>query len=93
MNEETAAPGRGHRPAVRHQGRHHSRPRREVVRARARLGPRIRVRIGDRYVVFKILDEMTAQLNPRQRMRIAEEFERKKHRIAKAELVAELRDQ
>ena len=51
------------------------------------------VRIGDRYVVFKILDEMTAQLNPRQRMRIAEEFERKKHRIAKAELVAELRDQ
>lgn len=51
------------------------------------------VQIGDRYVVFKILDEMTAQLNPRQRMRIAEEFERKKHRIAKAELVAELRDQ
>lgn len=51
------------------------------------------VRIGDRYVVFKILDETTAQLNPRQRMRIAEELKRKKHKIAKAELVAELRDQ
>ena len=50
------------------------------------------VRIGDRYVVFKILDEMTAQLHPRQRMRIAEEFEQKKRGIAKAELVAELRD-
>ena len=50
------------------------------------------VRIGDRYVVFKILDEMTAQLNPRQRMKIAAEFKRKKHRIAKAKLVAELRD-
>ena len=36
MNEETAARGRGHRP-VRHQGRHHSRHRREVVRARGRL--------------------------------------------------------
>ena len=51
------------------------------------------IRIGDRYVVFKILDEMTAQLHPRQRMKIAEEFKRKKHGIAKAELVAELRDQ
>ena len=50
------------------------------------------VRIGDRYVVFKILDETTAQLNPRQRMRIAEELKRKKHKIAKAELVTELRD-
>lgn len=50
------------------------------------------IRIGDRYVVFKILDEMTAQLHPRQRMKIAEEFKRKKHGIAKAELVAELRD-
>ena len=50
------------------------------------------IRIGNRYVVFKILDETTAQLNPRQRMRIAEEFKRKKHGIAKAELVAELRD-
>ncbi len=50
------------------------------------------IRIGDRYVVFKILDEMTAQLNPRQRMKIAEEFKRKKHGIAKAKLVAELRD-
>ena len=50
------------------------------------------VRIGDRYVVFKILDEMTAQLHPRQRMRIAEEFEQKKRGIAKAKLVAELRD-
>ena len=49
------------------------------------------IRIGDRYVVFKILDEMTAQLHPRQRMKIAEEFKRKKHGIAKAELVAELR--
>ena len=50
------------------------------------------IRIGNRYVVFKILDEMTAQLNPRQRMRIAEELKRKKHGIAKAKLVAELRD-
>ena len=50
------------------------------------------VQIGDRYVVFKILDEMTAQLNPRQRKRIAEELQRKKHGIAKAKLVAELRD-
>lgn len=50
------------------------------------------IRIGDRYVVFKILDEMTAQLHPRQRMKIAEEFKRKKHGIAKAELVAELGD-
>ena len=50
------------------------------------------VQIGDRYAVFKILDETTAQLNPRQRMRIAEELERKKRGIAKAELVAELRD-
>ena len=50
------------------------------------------IRIGDRYAVFKILDETTAQLNPRQRMRIAEELERKKRGIAKAELVAELRD-
>ncbi len=51
------------------------------------------IRIGDRYVVFKILDEMTAQLHPRQRMKIAEEFKQKKHGIAKAELVAELRDE
>ena len=51
------------------------------------------IRIGDRYVVFKILDEMTVQFNPRQRMRIAEEFKRKKRGSAKAELVAELRDQ
>ena len=50
------------------------------------------VQIGNRYAVFKILDETTAQLNPRQRMRIAEELERKKRGIAKAELVAELRD-
>ena len=50
------------------------------------------VQIGDRYVVFNILDETTAQLNPRQRMRIAEELQRKKHGIAKAKLVAELRD-
>ena len=50
------------------------------------------IRIGKRYVVFKILDETTAQLHPRQRMKIAEEFKRKKHGIAKAELVAELRD-
>ena len=51
------------------------------------------IRIGDRYAIFKILDETPAQLNPRQRMRIAEELERKKRGIAKAELVAELRDQ
>ena len=50
------------------------------------------IRIGDRYVLFKILDETTAQLNPRQRMKIAEELKQKKHKIAKAELVAELRD-
>ena len=50
------------------------------------------VQIGNRYAVFKILDETTAQLNPRQRMRSAEELQRKKHGIAKAELVAELRD-
>jgi len=51
------------------------------------------IRIGNRYAVFKILDETTAQFNPRQRMKIAEEFKRKKHGIAKAELVAELRDE
>lgn len=51
------------------------------------------IRIGDRYAIFKILDETPAQLNPQQRMRIAEELERKKRGIAKAELVAELRDQ
>ena len=51
------------------------------------------IRIGKRYAVFKILDETTVQFNPRQRMKIAEEFKRKKHGIAKAELVAELRDQ
>ena len=50
------------------------------------------VRIGDRYAIFKILDETTAQFNPQQRMKIAKELERKKRRIAKAELVAELRD-
>ena len=50
------------------------------------------VQIGDRYAVFKILDETTAQLNQRQRMRIAEELQQKKHGIAKAALVAELRD-
>ena len=50
------------------------------------------VRIGDRYAVFKILDEMTVQFNPRQRIKIAEELQRKKHGIAKAELVAELGD-
>lgn len=50
------------------------------------------VQIGDRYAIFKILDETTAQLNPRQRMRIAEELGRKKRESAKAELVAELRD-
>ena len=50
------------------------------------------VRIGNRYVVFKILDETTAQFNPRQRMKIAEELKRKKHGIAKAELVTELRN-
>ena len=50
------------------------------------------VRIGARYAVFKVLDETTAQLNPRQRIKIAEELERKKRGIAKAELVAELRD-
>ena len=50
------------------------------------------VRIGDRYAVFKILDETTAQFNPRQRRKIAEDLKRKKHEIAKAELVTELRD-
>ena len=50
------------------------------------------IRIGDRYAVFKILDETTAQFNPRQRMKIAEDLKRKKHGIAKAELVTELRD-
>lgn len=50
------------------------------------------VQIGDRYVVFKILDETTAQLNPRQQKRIAEDLGRKKRESAKAELVAELRD-
>ena len=50
------------------------------------------VRIGARYAVFKILDETTAQFNPQQRMKIAKELERKKRGIAKAELVAELRD-
>ncbi len=50
------------------------------------------VRIGNRYAVFKILDETTVQFNPRQRIKIAEELQRKKHGIAKAELVAELRD-
>ncbi len=51
------------------------------------------IQIGGRYVVFKILDETTAQFNPRQRMKIAEELKRKKHGIAKAELVTKLRDQ
>ena len=50
------------------------------------------VRIGARYAVFKILDETTVQFNPRQRIKIAEELQRKKRGIAKAELVAELRD-
>ena len=50
------------------------------------------VQIGNRYAVFKILDETTVQFNPRQRIKIAEELQRKKHGIAKAELVAELRD-
>ena len=50
------------------------------------------VQIGDRYAIFKILDETTAQFNPRQRQRIAEELGRKKRTSAKAELVAELRD-
>jgi len=50
------------------------------------------IRIGDRYAVFKILDETTAQFNPRQRRKIAEDLKRKKHEIAKAELVTELRD-
>ena len=50
------------------------------------------VQIGDRYAVFKILDETTVQFNPRQRIKIAEELQRKKRGIAKAELVAELRD-
>lgn len=50
------------------------------------------VQIGDRYAIFKILDETTAQLNPRQRKRIAEELGRKKRTSAKAELVAGLRD-
>lgn len=50
------------------------------------------VQIGDRYAIFKILDATTAQLNPRQRKRIAEELGRKKRTSAKAELVAELRD-
>lgn len=50
------------------------------------------VQIGDRYAIFKILDETTAQLNPRQRQRIAEELGRKKRTSAKAELVAGLRD-
>ena len=50
------------------------------------------VQIGDRYAVFKILDETTAQFNPRQRKRIAEELGRKKRTTAKAELVAGLRD-
>ena len=50
------------------------------------------IRIGDRYAIFKILDETTVQFNPRQRIKIAEELQRKKHGIAKAELVAELRD-
>ena len=50
------------------------------------------VQIGNRYAVFKILDETTVQFNPRQRIKIAEELQRKKRGIAKAELVAELRD-
>ena len=51
------------------------------------------VRIGNRYAVFKILDDTTAQLNRRQLTKIAENLQREKYRIAKAELVAELTDQ
>jgi len=48
------------------------------------------VRAGDRYIVFKILDDTTVQLDPRQLAVIAEELVREKRKIAKAELVAEL---
>lgn len=51
------------------------------------------VQIGNRYAIFKILDETTAQLNSRQRLKIAEALAQKKRDSAKAELVAELRDQ
>ena len=51
------------------------------------------VRMGNRYVVFKILDDTTAQLNRGQLRKIAEDLQREKYRVAKAELVAELTDQ
>jgi parvulin-like peptidyl-prolyl isomerase len=51
------------------------------------------VRIGNRYAVFKILDDTTAQLNRGQLTKIAENLQREKYRVAKAELVAELTDQ
>ena len=51
------------------------------------------VKVGGRYVVFKILDEREAQTNPRQLGQIAEKLVREKRLIAKAELVAELADQ
>lgn len=48
------------------------------------------VRIGNRYAVFKILDDTTAQLKRGQLTKIAENLQREKYRVAKAELVAEL---
>ncbi len=51
------------------------------------------VRMGKHYAVFKILDDTTAQLNRGQLRKIAEDLQREKYRVAKAELVAELTDQ
>ena len=51
------------------------------------------IRASDRYIVFKILDEKTTQLNQRRLGVIAAELGKEKHRIAKATLAAELADQ
>jgi len=48
---------------------------------------------GEKYVIFKILDERAIQLNEQRLGVIAGELEKEKHRIAKAKLVAELADQ
>ena len=51
------------------------------------------VRAGDRYIVFKILDERAVEFERRRLGVIAEKLVQEKHKIAKAELVAELTDQ
>ena len=49
------------------------------------------IELNDRFAIFKILDEAPIELNPQQRMKIANEFKRMKFRDANTALVAELR--